>query len=81
VDFEKDLKGNLYKIWNRMSSGSYFLHQYGSSDTEGQRRAEGIGVPTVGIELPRWLSRSTLNPKWSRFFIKTLMAIGQEMSD
>ena len=21
---EKDLKGNLYKIWNRMSSGSYF---------------------------------------------------------
>ena len=23
-DFEKNLKGNLYKIWNRMSSGSYF---------------------------------------------------------
>ena len=23
-DFEKDLKKNLYKIWNRMSSGSYF---------------------------------------------------------
>jgi len=23
-DFEADLKGNLYKIWNRMSSGSYF---------------------------------------------------------
>lgn len=23
-DFEKDLKSNLYKIWNRMSSGSYF---------------------------------------------------------
>jgi retron-type reverse transcriptase len=22
--FEKDLQGNLYKIWNRMSSGSYF---------------------------------------------------------
>lgn len=24
ADFETDLKGNLYKIWNRMSSGSYF---------------------------------------------------------
>ena len=24
VDFEADLRGNLYKIWNRMSSGSYF---------------------------------------------------------
>ena len=23
-EFEEDLKGNLYKIWNRMSSGSYF---------------------------------------------------------
>jgi RNA-directed DNA polymerase len=23
-EFEKDLRGNLYKIWNRMSSGSYF---------------------------------------------------------
>jgi RNA-directed DNA polymerase len=22
--FERDLKGNLYKLWNRLSSGSYF---------------------------------------------------------
>ena len=25
--FEADLKNNLYKIWNRMSSGSYFLRR------------------------------------------------------
>ena len=24
ADFEADLKGNLYKIWNRLASGSYF---------------------------------------------------------
>jgi RNA-directed DNA polymerase len=24
ADFEKDLKNNLFKVWNRMSSGSYF---------------------------------------------------------
>ena len=24
AEFEKDLKSNLYKVWNRMSSGSYF---------------------------------------------------------
>ena len=24
ADFEKDVRGNLYKIWNRMSSGTYF---------------------------------------------------------
>ena len=23
-EFESDLKNNLYRIWNRMSSGSYF---------------------------------------------------------
>ncbi|MQB02523.1 MAG: group II intron reverse transcriptase/maturase, partial [Actinobacteria bacterium] len=24
ADFEADLQGNLYKIWNRMSSGTFF---------------------------------------------------------
>jgi hypothetical protein len=24
LEFDKDLKHNLYKIWNRMSSGRYF---------------------------------------------------------
>ena len=24
AEFEKDLKNNLYKLWNKMSSGSYF---------------------------------------------------------
>ena len=24
ADFEENLKNNLYKIWNRMSSGTYF---------------------------------------------------------
>ncbi|WSV81293.1 Tn3 family transposase [Nocardia sp. NBC_01009] len=49
-DFEKDLKNNLYKIWNRMSSGSYFpppvraveiLKQHGG----GMRT---LGIPCVG---------------------------------
>ena len=24
AEFEEDLKGNLYKLWNRLSSGTYF---------------------------------------------------------
>ena len=30
--FEKDLKDNLYKVWNRMSSGTYFprVHSRGA---------------------------------------------------
>ncbi len=36
ADFERDLKGNLYKVWNRMSSGSYFiLPTFTLSDTMG----------------------------------------------
>ena len=26
-DFEQNLKNNLYKLWNRMSSGSYCPHR------------------------------------------------------
>jgi RNA-directed DNA polymerase len=49
-EFEKDLKGNLYKIWNRMSSGSYFpppvkAVQIPKSHGGGVRT---LGVPTVG---------------------------------
>ncbi len=39
ADFETDLKNNLYRIWNRMSSGTYF-HPCGDGggDTEVARR-------------------------------------------
>ncbi len=47
--FEKDLKNNLYKLWNRMSSGSYFpppvrLVEIPKGNT-GQTRP--LGIPTV----------------------------------
>jgi RNA-directed DNA polymerase len=46
--FEEDLKGNLYKIWNRMSSGSYFPPPVRAVEipkaTGGVRT---LGVPTV----------------------------------
>ena len=46
--FEKDLKGNLYKLWNRMSSGSYFPPPVRA--VEIPKKAGGVrtlGVPTV----------------------------------
>jgi retron-type reverse transcriptase len=47
--FEKDLKNNLYKIWNRMSSGSYFpppvrLVEILKGNTGAMRP---LGIPTV----------------------------------
>ena len=49
ADFERDLKNNLYKIWNRMSSGSYFpppVRTVSIPKSSGGLRK--LGIPTVG---------------------------------
>ena len=38
--FGEDLKGNLYKVWNRMSSGTYFRPGDGGGDTEAAWRRD-----------------------------------------
>jgi len=40
-DFEANLSGNLYKLWNRMSSGSYFPRRCGASTFRKQVVASG----------------------------------------
>ena len=48
-EFERDLKGNLYKLWNRLSSGSYFPSAVKAVEIpKPQGRGTRIlGVPTV----------------------------------
>ena len=49
-EFESDLKNNLYKIWNRMSSGSYFpppVRAVEIPKTHGPG-TRMLGVPTIG---------------------------------
>ena len=49
LDFEKDLKNNLYKIWNRMSSGSYFPPPVrGGRDREEGWRSKKVGSAHSG---------------------------------
>jgi RNA-directed DNA polymerase len=45
-EFEKDLKNNLYKIWNRMSSGSYFPPPVLAVEIP---KAQGAGTRTLGV--------------------------------
>ena len=46
AEFERDLKGNLYKLWNRMSSGSYFPPPVRAVEIP---KAGGEGVRTLGV--------------------------------
>lgn len=47
-DFEKDLKNNPYKIWNRMSSGSYFPSPVKAVSIPKKNGGTRIlGIPTV----------------------------------
>ena len=45
-EFEKDLRGNLYKVWNRMSSGTYFPPPVRAVEIP---KAHGAGTRTLGV--------------------------------
>jgi len=46
--FEQDLSNNLYRIWNRMSSGSYFPPAVRRVDIpKGEGRTRPLGIPSV----------------------------------
>jgi group II intron reverse transcriptase/maturase len=61
-DFETDLKGNLYKIWNRMASGSYFPPPVMAVEIPkphgGGTRI--LGVPTVADRIAQTVAAARL---------------------
>lgn len=61
--FEANLKGNLYKLWNRLSSGSYFPPPV--REVEIPKKAGGVrtlGVPTVADRVAQTLVAAYLEP-------------------
>src|SRR4030095_6329579 len=67
-DFEKDLRNNLYKIWNRMSSGSYFPPPVRAVEIPkphgGGMRI--LGVPTVADRIAQTVVARLLEPRVER---------------
>lgn len=69
-DFEADLKNNLYRIWNRMSSGSYFPPPVKAVAIPKKNGGERIlGVPTVADRVAQMVVKMTLEPAVERIFL------------
>lgn len=69
AEFEKELKNNLYKLWNRMSSGSYFPQPVRSVEIpkeEGKKRT--LGIPTVADRVGQMVVKMYLEPEIERCF-------------
>jgi len=70
VDFETDLAGNLYKVWNRMSSGSYFPPPVRAVEIPkphgGGTRV--LGVPTVADRVAQTVVARHLGTKVEPIF-------------
>jgi RNA-directed DNA polymerase len=67
--FEENLKGNLYKIWNRMSSGSYFPPPVKAVPIPKKSGGERIlGVPTVGDRIAQMVVKLIFEPTVEPYF-------------
>src|ERR1017187_200584 len=67
--FEQNLSRNLYKLWNRMSSGSYFpppVKQVEIPKAKGGTRK--LGIPTVSDRIAQTVVKRIIEPKLDPMF-------------
>ena len=63
TEFEEGLSNNLYRLWNRLSSGSYFPPPVLRVDIpKGDGRTRPLGIPTVTDRIAQMVVRRHLEP-------------------
>lgn len=70
AEFEADLRGNLYKIWNRMSSGWYFpppVRAAGIPKPQGDG-VRVLGIPAVAGRVAQTVAAMVLEPVVEKIF-------------
>src|SRR5215470_17708242 len=68
--FDADLQGNLYKLWNRMSSGSYFPPPVRAVSIPKKCGGERIlGVPTVADRVAQMVVKQHIEPDLDPVFL------------
>ena len=70
IEFEADRDRNLYKIWNRLSSGSYFPPPVKAVEIPkaGGKGVRLLGIPTVADRVAQTVVRMYLEPKVEPIF-------------
>ena len=69
AEFEEDLKNNLFKIWNRMSSGSYFPPPVRRVDIpKDNGKTRPLGIPTVADRIAQTVVKRYLEPIVEEYF-------------
>jgi RNA-directed DNA polymerase len=67
--FEGDLEGNLYKLWNRLASGSYFPPAVLRVEIpKGDGRMRPLGIPTVTDRIAQMVAKQYLEPELESHF-------------
>jgi len=68
-EFNADRSKHLYKLWNRMASGSYFPPPVKEVEIpKGDSKIRKLGIPTIGDRVAQTVIKEYLEPRFEEIF-------------